>query len=134
MIGKYEERCVYAIAFFGVLMILLSALMAIDPDNWSNGILKFSRMTYFHGFEIVSRLFFGVIFVAFSDQTLYPTVLAALGYLMIAVGVGLAIAGSSRHQQFAVWAAKKFNKTFRPAGLVSIVFGVFIVYGALKGP
>ena len=53
---------------------------------------------------------------------------------MVAVGVGLLIAGPSRHKQFAVWSAKKFNKTFRPAGIVSIVFGIFIAYGALKGP
>ena len=115
-------------------MILLSGVMVIDPDKWSDGILKFSRMTYFHGFEIVSRLLFGAIFVVFSEQTLYPTVMGAFGYLMVAVGVGLLVAGPSRHKRFAVWSAKKFNKTFRPAGVVSTVAGVFIVYGALSGP
>lgn len=114
-------------------MILLSAMMVIDPGNWSNGILKFSRMTYFHEFEIVSRLLFGGIFIAYSGQTLYPVAMGAFGYLMVVVGVGLLIAGSSRHRQFAVWSAKKFNKTFRPAGIVSTVIGVFIVYGALNG-
>ncbi len=134
MFREHEERHVYAIAFFGILMILLSAVMVIDPDNWSNGIVKFSRTKYFHGFEIISRLFVGAIFIAFSEQTLYPAVMGVFGYLMVAVGVGLLIAGPSRHKQFAVWSAKKFNKTFRPAGIVSIVFGVFIVYGVLKGP
>lgn len=134
LLREHEEKHLYAIAFFGILMILLSVLMVIDPDSWSNGILKFSRMTYFHGFEIVSRLSFGAIFVAFSEQTLYPAVIGALGYLMVAVGVGLLIAGPSRHKQFAVWSAKKFNKTFRPAGIASTVFGVFIIYAALNGP
>ena len=124
----------YAIAFFGILMILLSVMMMLDPDKWSTGILKFSQITYFHGFEIASRLLFGAIFVAFSEQTLYPSVMIAFGYLMVAVGVGLLIAGPSRHKQFAVWSAKKFNKTFRPAGVVSTVVGVFIIYGALNGP
>lgn len=124
----------YAIAFFGVLMILLSGVMVIDPDKWSSGILKFSGITYFHSFEIVSRLLFGAIFIAFSEQTLYPTVLGAFGYLMVAVGVGLLIAGPSRHKRFAVWSARKFNKTFRPAGVVSTVVGIFIIYGALNGP
>lgn len=124
----------YAIAFFGILLILLSTMMVIDPDSWSNGILKFSRMKYFHGFEIVSRLVFGAIFITFSDQTLYPTVMRAFGYLMAAVGVGLLIAGPSRHKQFAAWSAKKFYRTFRPAGIASLVVGVFIAYAALKGP
>lgn len=46
----------------------------------------------------------------------------------------LLITPPSRHKQFAVWSAKKFNKTFRPAGTVSMDFGAFIVYGALMGP
>lgn len=124
----------YAIAFFGILMILLSGVMVVDPDKWSTGILKFSRMTYFHVFEIVNRLLFGTIFIAFSEQTLYPIVISAFGYLMVAVSAGLLMAGPSRHKRFAVWSAKKFNKTFRPAGIVSTVVGVFIVYGALIGP
>ncbi len=115
-------------------MILLSTMMVINPDSWSNGILKFSQMKCFHGFEIVSRLFFGAIFIIFSDQTLYPTVMRAIGYLMAAVGVGLLIAGPSRHKQFAVWSAKKFYRTFRLAGIASLVFGAFIAYAALKGP
>ena len=125
---------VYAIAFFGILMILLSGMMVLDPDKWSTGILKFSQMKYFHIFEIASRLLFGAIFITFSEQTLYPAVMGAFGYLMVAVGAGLLMAGPSRHKRFAVWSAKKFNKTFRPAGVVSTVAGVFIVYGALNGP
>jgi hypothetical protein len=108
--------------------------MVIYPNYWSNGIVRFSEARHFHGFEIISRLSFGAIFIAFSEQTLYPAVIGVFGYLMVAVGVGLLIAGPSRHKQFAVWSAKKFNKTFRPAGIVSIVFGIFIAYGAFKGP
>ena len=124
----------YAIAFFGILLIMLSAVMVIDPNYWSNGIVRFSRAKYFHAFEIISRLGFGGIFIVCSEQTLYPGVIGVFGYLMVAVGVGLLIAGPSRHKQFAVWSARKFKKIFRPAGIVSIVFGVFIAYGALKGP
>lgn len=114
-------------------MLLLSVLMVIDPGGWSNGILKFSRMPYFHVFEIVSRLSFGIIFIAYAQQTLYPVVISAFGYLMVAVSVGLLVAGSSRHKQFANWSAKKFRRTFRPAGMVSTVFGAFIIYSALMG-
>jgi hypothetical protein len=124
----------YAIAFLGILMILLSAVMAVDPDYWLDGIVAFSRAKYFHGFEIISRLAFGAVFIKFSEQTLYPAVIGIFGYLMVAVGVGLLIAGPSRHKRFAVWAAMKFNKIFRLAGIVSIMFGIFIAYSALNGP
>ena len=124
----------YAIAFFGILLVLISFVMVIDPDYWSNGIVKFSRAKYFHGFEIISRLGFGAVFIVFSEQTHYPAVIGTFGYLMVTVGVVLLLTPPSRHKQFAVWSAKKFNKTFRPAGTVSMLFGAFIVYGALIGP
>lgn len=30
----------YSIAFFGILMILFSAVMMFNPDYWSNGIVS----------------------------------------------------------------------------------------------
>ena len=30
---EHEEKFVYAIAFFGILMILLSVLMVVEPDS-----------------------------------------------------------------------------------------------------
>ena len=123
----------YLIAFFGFLMILLSALMVVNPEYWSEGIVRFSQKFYFHLFEILSRLIFGVIFIVFSDQTFYPVVMLVIGYSLVAVGVGLLITPPSKHRQFAVWSAQKFKKMFRPAGVCSFVFGVFIVYAALRG-
>ncbi len=122
----------YAIAFFGSLLTLLSAVMIIDPDRFSSGIVRLSRAKYFHGFEVVSRLGFGAVFIAYSEQTRYPAVMEVIGYLLVAVGVGLLLTPPSKHRQFALWSAKKFRRVFRPAGMVSIVFGLFIVYGALK--
>jgi len=124
---------VYAIAFFGFLMMLLSVLMIANPDNWSNGIVKFSENPYFHPFEILSRLIFGVVFIIFADQTLYPTLMRIIGYLLIVVGVGLLLTPPSRHRQFAVWSAQKFRNTFRPAGLGSLIFGAFLIYAAVQG-
>lgn len=124
----------YAIAFFGIILALLSAVMVVDPGYWSNGIVRFSQARYFHEFEIISRLGVGAMFIAFSEQSLYPTLNDVIGYLMVAVGVGLLIVGPSRHKQFAAWSAEKFRKAFRPAGIVSFVFGIFITYGALVNP
>jgi len=123
----------YAIAFFGFLMMLLSVLMIANPENWSNGIVKFSKKAYFHSFEILSRLGFGVVFIVFADQTQYPTVMLVIGYLLIAVGTGLLLTPPSRHRQFAIWSAHKFRNRFRPAGLGSLLFGAFLIYAAVQG-
>ncbi|WP_457654021.1 hypothetical protein [Rhodocaloribacter sp.] len=123
----------YIIALFGVLMVLFSAVMVINPEYWSNGIVRFSEKAYFHPVEILSRLGFGVIFIVYSEQTLFPDVMLGIGYLLAAVGSGLLITPPSRHRRFAVWSVRKFKRTFRPAGVISLAFGAFIVYAALRG-
>ena len=123
----------YFIAFFGFLMAALSVVMIVSPQYWSDGILKFSEKPYFHPAEIVSRLLFGGIFVAFAEQTLYPRLNLAIGYLLVIVGVGLILTPPSAHRRFAIWSAQRFKNVFRPAGFASFVFGLFIAYSAIGG-
>jgi hypothetical protein len=124
---------VYVIALFGGLLVLLSAVMVVSPEYWAQAIVKFSELAYFHPFEIVSRLLFGAIFITFADQTLYPTMMSVMGYLLVAVGIGLSLTPPSKHRWFAVWSAQRFKSAFRPAGVLSFFFGLFIVYAALWG-
>ncbi len=121
----------YLIALFGILMMAFSIVMVVSPASWSEGIVRFSGKKYFHLFEILSRLGVGLIFIKFSAQTLYPQVNSFLGYMLLAVGVGLLIIRPARHRQFAVWSARRFLNVFRPAGVFSLLFGAFIVYSAL---
>lgn len=121
----------YAIAFFGALMMAFSLWMIIKPESWAEAIVRFSEKSYFHPFEIVSRIIFGVFFLRFAEQTLYPGLMTIIGYVLIAVAVGLAFTPPSRHRQFAVWSADKFKNTFRPAGFASLAFGGFLIYAAL---
>ena len=123
----------YLIALFGVLMAALSVVMIANPEYWSDGIVKFSEKPYFHPTEVISRIVFGAIFVAYADQTLYPTLNSAIGYLLTLVGVGLLLTPPSKHRKFAVWSAKKFRHIYRPAGVASLVFGVFIIYSSIRG-
>lgn len=121
----------YVIGFFGLLMMTLSLIMIINPEHWANSIVKFSKKPYFHPFEIVSRFGFGLFFVIFANQTVYPKIISAIGYLLIAVGAGLLLTPPSKHRQFALWSSRKFKDKFRPMGFVSLLFGAFLIYGAL---
>ncbi len=102
--------------------------MIVNPSYWSNGIVDFSRKPYFHWFEVISRLIAGLVFVLYSQTTLYPQLVLSIGYLLIAVGFGLIITGSVKHRQFAVWSANKFKSIFRLAGFGSFIFGGFLIY------
>ena len=105
--------------------------MIINPAYWANGIIKFSEKSWFHPFEIISRFVFGLGFVLFAGQTLYPTLMSIIGYGLIAVSVGLLFTPPSKHREFALWSAEKFKNYFRWFGFVSLVFGAFLIYGAI---
>jgi hypothetical protein len=106
--------------------------MMINPQSWANGIVKFSEKPYFHLFEILSRLGFGLGFIIYAEQTIYPTLITYIGYLLVAVSIGLSLTPPSKHKQCAVWSASRFRKTFRLVGFVSIFFGVFLIYAAIQ--
>jgi hypothetical protein len=116
---------------FGLMMMALSLLMIISPHTFSKGIIRFSQLTYFHIFEMMSRLFFGVVFVYYSPLTLAPTINVVLGYLMLIAAAVLCVVGAKKHRTFALWSATKFRSTFRFFGLFSLVFGGYIVYTSI---
>ncbi len=121
----------YLIALFGALMTAFSVVMIANPGYWSDVIVSFSEKPYFHPFEVVSRIVFGGIFLAYADKTLYPALNTGIGYVLVLVGIGLLLTPSSKHRKFAVWSARKFRNVFRLAGVASFSFGLFIAYSAI---
>jgi uncharacterized membrane protein HdeD (DUF308 family) len=107
--------------------------MIVNPNSWSDRIVDFSKRIYFHWFEVISRLIAGVVFVLYNKSTLYPQLILSIGYLLIAVSIGLVIIGSNKHRKFAVWSVHKFKSTFRYAGVVSFIFGIFLIYASTMG-
>ena len=120
------------IMIFGVLMMLLSLQMIKSPQIFSSGIAWFSQQAYFHVFEILSRLFFGLIFIYYASQTSAVMVNTVLGYLMLFTSMFLLIIGSNKHRTFACWSATTFCSTFRMAGVFSFGFGAYIVYSTIS--
>jgi len=118
-------------ALFGLLMIGFSIYMIADPKGWSLAIIKFSEKSYFHPFEIITRVLFGCAFIQASSYSLYPMLFLCIGYLLLAVGIGLLFTPPKKHKQFARWSATRFSHIFRTAGFCSLCFGVILVYAAL---
>ena len=105
--------------------------MGISREYWSEGRLRFSEKPDFHPFEVRIRLGFGVIFIKYAGQTLYPAVMLGFGYLLVAVGTGLLITPPALHRKFAVWSAGRFRSIFRLAGMGSFFVGLFITFAAV---
>ena len=119
------------VVLFAVLLMGCSIAMVLNPQRWSKAIITFSEKSYFHAFEIISRALFGIIFIWFSKQTLFPTLLYYMGIIILSVSVVLILIGESNHRKFALWSAITFKKTFRIAGVVSFSFGAFLIYSVL---
>ena len=119
------------IAVFGLLMCVVSGVMALQGERYGQTIIAFSRLPYFHSFEILSRAAFGVGLLVTADEARYPMFILATGMLLLAVAVFLLRIGPSRHRRFALWSASKFESAFRPSGFLSVLLGAFYVYSAL---
>ncbi len=120
----------YAIAINRVLMVAISLVMVAKPDVWGRFIVRFSRMPYMHPLEIFIRAGFGLLFVRYAEDSKFPLTIKIMGYVLLAAGVGLIFLPPSYHRRFGIWAAEKLSRFFRPAGLVSFAFGVFLIYAA----
>ncbi len=121
----------YSIALFGSILAAISLVMVAKPDAWARCIVRYSRMRYMHVLEILIRVGFGVLFLRFADDAKFPLTMKIIGYILLAVGVGLTLTPPSSHRRFAVWSVEKFSRYFRRAGLVSFAFGVFLIYTAI---
>jgi uncharacterized membrane protein HdeD (DUF308 family) len=119
------------IVTFGLIMVLLSLQMMKKPGEFSAAIIKFSNQSYFHIFEILSRLIFGLIFIYYAPSTSAVMINTVLGYLMLFTSILLVFLGAQKHRKFALWSARKFRSMFRFSGIFSFVFGVYIVYSAV---
>lgn len=121
----------YFIAAFGLLMLLLSLVMAVKPASFSKGIISFSEQPYFHIVEMFSRIVAGLIFINYSANTRFPQAIFAIGIVLLGVGMGLALTPPRLHRKFALWSAQYFNNKFRLIGLFSIPLSLLLIYSAV---
>lgn len=119
------------VMLFGAGMILLGAIMLIQPMRFANGIATFSQKAWFHVFEIVSRFVIGVLFILFARHTAFPELVLGLGILLVGVSLFLIVLGEKKHKRFAMETVK-IGQKFRPIGMIAILAGVALLYVAIK--
>jgi hypothetical protein len=111
--------------------MLLSLLMVMKPESFSKGIISFSEKSYFHLFEIISRIATGIIFTVYAADTAFPKTILYIGYGLILVGISLALAPPKLHRKFAVWSAISFRNKFRLIGIASLPLSIFFIYAII---
>jgi hypothetical protein len=117
----------HLLVIFGIGLLGFGCYMVVKPLQFSRGIVWFSEKKWFHTFEIISRLVFGVIFLMLADKTSYPSVVSLLGGVLCFVSLFLIIIGPSRHRRFALLTSG-IGKQFRFFGLLVILCGLGLIY------
>ncbi len=121
----------YAILVYGLLIIAVSLFMIVKPDRWVELATRYCEFRYMHPIEIAIAVGFGLPFIVFAGESAFPTFFKVFGYVLVAVGIGLMLTPPSIHRRFGIWSLKKMERLFRPAGVVSLAFGAFLVYAAV---
>lgn len=121
----------YIIAFYGILLMLLSLWMISQPQTLVEKAVAYCRSPYMHPTEIAICLGFGAPFVLFASQSQYPILLKVFGYVLVTVGVGLLFVPPSYHQRYGVWSMQKVGPYLRLFALPTLAFGAFLVYVAV---
>ena len=122
----------YFIAVFALGMIGFSIYMVLKPTGFADLIIGFCQKPWFHPFEIVTRATIGAVFLLFAKDTGHPQLFTFLGYLLLAVSLGLLLLGAKRHRAFGVKSAEIGRKYFRLAGIVATPLGVWLLLIALN--
>ena len=112
-------------------MFIFGLFMTVSPVQFSDAVLNFSKKSWFHTFEISSRLLLGVAFIALAFQHSLSPVLLAVGLLLCFAGVFLIFIGPTRHRNFAR-KVSKLGKKFRLLGFIAVSCGAAITYAGVQ--
>lgn len=115
------------LALFGLGMIVFGGIMLIKPMAFSNGIAKFSSKSWFHSFEIASRLIVGLLLIWQSKYSTHSLLLLVLGIVICCASIFLVVVGSTEHKRFAILTSK-IGVWFRPIGVFAILSGSVLMY------
>ena len=112
-------------------MLIFGLMMFVKPHQFSEGIVSFSEQTWFHPFEILSRLTLGLLFLFLADTSPYSMLFNIIGGVLCFVAVLLLVMGAKRHKAFARKSAT-IGRNFRPIGVVAIVVSCGLIYLGLS--
>jgi len=116
------------IKLFGILLLLLGLLLLIKPGILLEWMENNNESTLLYISAIFVRLFFGILFLVSAGASKYPRLIRFLGSLFVLAAFIFIYIGEENFQAF-ISSLLPNVKPYAPfAGLLSIVFGVFIVY------
>jgi len=116
------------IKLFGILLLLSGISLLIKPEIILGWIENNMDSTSLYASAIVVRLVFGILFLVAARESKYSGVIKFLGYLFIIAAIILIFIGQERFQDFITSLIPIVKSYTLVGGLLSIVFGGFLIY------
>jgi predicted lysophospholipase L1 biosynthesis ABC-type transport system permease subunit len=115
------------LVLLGFGMLALGSIMFVNPIAFAKGISAFSSKSWFHTFEIVSRLAVGLLLIWQSTHSSYPVLFLVLGLILCFVSIFLVVLGPNKHKRFARLTSR-IGIWFRPVGIFAVSMGGVLIY------
>ena len=120
------------ITIFAGLMIVAGIVLLLNPNTIFEFLSKNSSQVAIHVVAVISRLLVGTLLIAQSGLSRFPLAIELLGWLFISAGLFLAIMGRRNFRQLMSLVLAKFKPLGRPAGVVAMAFGGFLIFSFVQ--
>ena len=121
----------YVIQFFGVLLIVLGAVLIIKPK----AVFDFARKNFASlGFKISSvvlNLVLGVALIDYADSSKFPIFFVILGLLVILKAIIPILTPRSDYDDLVSWRLDITSPFGHAIGAIEVLFGGFLIYAVV---
>ncbi|MDX1443421.1 MAG: hypothetical protein R3270_06530 [Gammaproteobacteria bacterium] len=98
----------------------ISLAMLFRPETYYRVAMRYVQWRWMAPVESASRGALGVLLLFAADTAAYPRVVNGLGWLMLFIGVGLALVPPAQHRRFGVWVVNRIRPWLRPLGVLGV--------------
>lgn len=116
----------------GALIVTFWLLLA--PRHYEHKALAFMQWKWMAPFEAGTRAALGVLLVLFADSAAHPFAIEAFGWLLIAVGIFLAVLPAATHRRFGEWVIPLQVRWRLPMGILMLALVGLLVFAAAGNP
>lgn len=123
----------YILIVFGIFLIGVSFLMLFFPSKARKTLRKAGSTPVINYMEITLRMIPAASLVLYADYSKFTLIFHLLGWFMLATSLVLYFVPRRMHHQYALKSADILNPLFmRCISPLSLLFGMFIIYGTLS--
>jgi uncharacterized BrkB/YihY/UPF0761 family membrane protein len=123
----------YVILMFGSATVVAGAVILVSPEAVFNILRDKLDSLGLHVLAVVVRLLIGFALITYADESRFPLTLQVLGWLSIAAAVALGVIGRNNFRKLMGWAVSLSSAYGQFGGLITLLFGGFLVYAVSGG-